>query len=207
VIGDLGSHLVEMAEGLAGPIETVAAQHARYVDARPDPGRSTSHFATGDAGDHPLRAVTNEDSFVAAARFANGALGTLEASRVVRGPRSSFGFEVYGSLGAVSWDLERMNEVHLFDSRDDPARWGFRRVVSGPEHPDFSPLSPGAGVGLSWQDLKTIEAHHLIGQLRGTRPPEAGVEQALRVALVLDAIERSVADRVWVTVDEDVACR
>jgi predicted dehydrogenase len=203
VIGDLGSHVIEMAEGLAGPIASLAARHSRYVDARPDPGLSTSHFATGDMGSHQLRAVTNEDSFVAAAQFANGALGTLEASRVARGPRASLGFEVYGSQGAVSWDLERMNEVHIFDASDDPARWGFRRVVSGPEHPDFSPLSPGAGVGLSWQDLKTIEAHHLVGQLRGTRSPEASVAQALRVAVVLDAIGRSAADGAWVTVDQD----
>jgi predicted dehydrogenase len=202
VIGDLGSHLVEMAEGLAGPIATIAAQHARYVHERPDPGRSTSHFATGDAGSHPLRAVTNDDSFVAAARFSNGALGTLEASRTVRGPRASFGFEVYGSLGAVSWDLERMNEVHVFDAREDPAGWGFRRIVSGPQHPDFSPLSPGAGVGLSWQDLKTIEAHHLVGQVRGSRPDEAGVLLALRVAIVLDAIERAASEGSWVAASD-----
>jgi predicted dehydrogenase len=200
VIGDLGSHVVEMAEALAGPIESVAADHARFIDARPDPGRSISHLAAGDVGSHPLRSVTNDDSFVAAARFAGGALGTLEATRVARGPHASFGFEVYGSHGALAWDLEQLNEIRVFESRDDPARSGFRRVVSGPDHPDFSPLSAGAGVALSWQDLKTIEAHHLVGQIRGIRPREADVSVALRVAQVLDAIERSAADRTWVRV-------
>lgn len=198
-IGDLGAHVVEMVEGLAGPVSAVAAAHERFIESRPDLGHGASHFAAAENTEAAPRQVTNDDSFAAVVRFECDALGTIEASRVLGGPRAAFGFEVYGSRGAVAWNLERMNEIQLFDASLSGAKSGFATVLSGPSHPGFSPLSPGPGVGLSWQDLKTLEAHELVGQVRGVERRQAGADLGLRVAEVLDAIERGARQQRWVT--------
>ena len=61
-IGDLGTHIIDLARFLAGEIETVAATVRTYV-----PGHEV------------------DDAFTASIELANGAIGTLEASRLARG--------------------------------------------------------------------------------------------------------------------------
>ena len=55
--------------------------------------------------------VENEDYVAALLRFASGARGVLEASRVAVGEQNNYGFEVHGTRGAVFWDFRRMNEL------------------------------------------------------------------------------------------------
>ena len=43
--------------------------------------------------------------------FASGARGTFEASRSIVGPESQMAFEVYGTKGALGWNLEKLNEL------------------------------------------------------------------------------------------------
>ena len=46
--------------------------------------------------------------------FENGARGTFEASRAIIGPESQMAFDVYGTKGALRWNLETMNEMDVF---------------------------------------------------------------------------------------------
>ena len=74
-------------------------------DRCPRPG-ARGHYAVGQPGD-PTGEVTNEDFAAALVVFANGVQGTFESSRSIIGPESQMAFEVYGTKGAVSWNLER----------------------------------------------------------------------------------------------------
>ena len=70
VLGDLGSHMIDLAQYLAGPIEAVSADIATV----------TRHAFDSDSGRKvPL---TLDDDVVLAIRFANGAHGTISLSRV-----------------------------------------------------------------------------------------------------------------------------
>jgi predicted dehydrogenase len=63
-------------------------------------------------------------------QFANGALGSFEASRFAPGRKNYNYFEIYGSKGSILFDLERMNELQFF-SADDPAyAQGFRTIIA-----------------------------------------------------------------------------
>jgi predicted dehydrogenase len=202
-MSDLGSHVVEMAEGLGGTIAEVAATQACFVTSRPEGSATTSHFERASGGtDRKRLPVTTDDAFVASVRFASGALGVLDASRVVAGPKSSFVFGVYGSEGAARWDLERMNEIDLYLPDSEESSSGFRRVVSGPTHPDFGRFSPGPGVGLGWQDLKTIEAFRLLRAISGGEPTDADASRGVRVAAVVDAIRGASNTQAWVSVKQ-----
>lgn len=74
--------------------------------------------------------VTVEDASFMIAEFANGALGSFEASRFAPGRKNYNYFEIYGSKGSIIFNLERMNELQLF-LRDDPAyAQGFRTIIA-----------------------------------------------------------------------------
>jgi len=91
-IGDLGTHVIDLARYLVGEIRSVGATVRTFV-----PGRRV------------------DDSFVATIEFETGAVGTLEASRLARGRINHNAFELNGTKGSVAFDQERMNELQISD--------------------------------------------------------------------------------------------
>jgi predicted dehydrogenase len=194
--GDLLSHVTDMAHMIAGPIERLVGNAETFIKQRPLPvsGEGT-HFSVG--GDGPTGDVTNEDYASALVRFTNGAQGSLEACRIIHGPRCQMAFEVHGTKGALSWDFERMNEMQLSLTSGDAASAGYVRVLSGPDHPFHIRFNPGPGIGLSYEDLKTIEAHQFLASIMSGKQDQPGFTEALAVAEVLSALDRSWQSGKW----------
>jgi predicted dehydrogenase len=194
-VGDLLSHVIDMAHFIAGPIDRLVGNVETFVKERPSaaPGAGT-HFSLGSG---PSRDVTNEDYAGAIVRFSDGAQGTLEACRVIQGPRCQMAFEVHGTKGALRWDFEKMNEMQLFLAGDDPESEGYVRVLSGPSHPFHVHFNPGPGIGLSYEDLKTIEAYQFLTTVATGTQGVPGFSEALSVAIVQAALQRSLRTGSW----------
>ena len=126
---DLNSHSVDLARYLVGDITAVSAMLTTFIKERPLPGAGAATFTAGSGESTGAGTVTVDDAAFMVARFANGALGSFEASRFAPGRKNYNHFEVYGSKGSVIFDMERMNELQLF-LRDDPAyAQGFRTIM------------------------------------------------------------------------------
>lgn len=195
--GDLLSHVIDMAHMLAGPIKRVVSNRETFIPERPlaTPGEGT-HFSQRTDG--PTGPVTNEDYVGALVSFTNGVQGTLEACRVINGPQCEMAFEVNGTLGAVRWNFEKMNELEVSLSEGTGgAPVGFTRILSGPQHPFHAAFNPGYGVGLGYQDMKAIEIYQFAQSIAdGTqRPP--GLEETAAVARVIQAIQKSWSTDSW----------
>jgi len=195
-LGDLMSHAIDMAHMIAGPIARVVGNQETFIRERPlaTPGEGT-HFTTRTEG--PTGAVTNEDYVGALVRFRNGVHGTLEACRVINGPKCQMAFEVNGTRGALSWDFERMNELVLYLPDGDGGHEGYTRIKTAPEHPFHAHFNPGAANGLGYDDLKTIEAYQFLQSVADGRQGTPGFAEALAVADVQAAIQRSWASERW----------
>ena len=75
-MGDLMSHVADMAHMLAGPVRRVIGQQALFVEDRPvAPAGEGTHFSVGTGGKR--EPVTNEDYAGALVEFENGARGDL----------------------------------------------------------------------------------------------------------------------------------
>jgi predicted dehydrogenase len=199
-LGDLMSHVVDMAHMLAGPLRRVVANQKTFIATRPvaTPGQGT-HFSVN--ADAPRAAVTNEDYVGALADFACGAQGSLEVCRVAKGPRCEMAFELNGTRGAVKWNYERMNELQLFlpdgtDEHDGPVL-----IQGGPAHPWYSSFYPGPGNSMSYEDLKIIEAWQFLKSVVEKKQGEPGFAEALSVAAVQDAMARSWTSGRWENVE------
>lgn len=199
ILGDLGSHAVDLAQFLLGPIASVTARTATVVDERPLPTAAGTHFDIVEAGE--LAAVENEDVVWSLVRFASGVTGTLEASRVAVGPQARYAFEVHGSLGAIAWDFERMNELSMFLPLENGDA-GYSRVLMGPKHDPFARFQPGPGLPMGYDDLKVVEAALFLESVVDGVQREPGVREALAAAKVIAAMERSAATGVWEAVGE-----
>jgi predicted dehydrogenase len=205
VLGDLLSHVADMSLFLAGPIRRVVGNRETFIKRRPSAASLAqsdaplAHSTAATSG--PLQEVTNEDYVGALVQFASGAQGSLEVCRVIQGHKCDWSFEVEGTQGAVSWNFERMNEINIFCPDGNAAHDGYSRIVSGPSHPFHSQFNPAAGTGLGYDDLKTIEAYQFLNSIAERRQGEPGFAEALRVARVLGAIERSCERESWQDVE------
>jgi predicted dehydrogenase len=194
--GDILSHAIDMAHMIAGPIQRVVGNVETFIRERPlpVPGVGT-HFSLG--GDGPKGKVTNEDYVGALVRFSNGAQGTLEACRVIKGPQCQLAFEVHGTKGALSWDFERLNELQLLLTSTDNPSGGYARVLSWPQHPFHARFNPGPGIGLGYEDLKTIEAFQFLTSIAEGKQGVPGFSESLEVAKVQAALQRSWKSGSW----------
>lgn len=197
-LGDLMSHVIDMAHMLAGPVERVTSDSEIFIRQRPipQPGSGTHYDKGGPDG--PQGDVTNEDYVSALVRFAGGARGILEACRVINGAKCDMSFEIHGTRGAAKWSMERMNELELQWRNDaNPAEDGYTTLLSGPAHPFHRHFNPAWGTGLGYDDLKAIEAFNFLSSLASGEQGQPGFAEALAVARVQQAIVRSWESGRW----------
>ncbi|TKT82549.1 Gfo/Idh/MocA family oxidoreductase [Aquamicrobium sp. LC103] len=188
-LGDLGCHLVSMAYGLMGPIDSLIADMQTIHETRPLPE------GTGRAD------VENEDTASALVRFSSGAQGTLSASRSAWGRKNKLAFEVHGTKGMIAFDQERMNELQLYRDEGPAGEQGFKTILTGPAHPPYGMFCPAPGHQLGFNDLKAIEAGAFLRWIAGGEKSSPDFAEALEFEKVIHAIARSAREGRRVEVD------
>ncbi|MTD15464.1 gfo/Idh/MocA family oxidoreductase [Nakamurella sp. YIM 132087] len=195
VLGDLASHGVDLAYHLLGDIDAVVADTAIFVPQRSLPTGATSGHGRSTGG--VLGEVENDDFVSALLRFARGARATLEASRVAVGEQNNYGFEIHGTRGALLWDFRRMGELGVSTGdayQDQPVS----TVYVGPGAGDYGLFQPGAATSMGYDDLKVIEGAAFLTSIATGTPHGATVADAVRSAVTLDAMSRSLETGAWV---------
>jgi predicted dehydrogenase len=197
VLGDIMSHVIDMAHMLCGPIERVVSNRHTFITERPlpIPGQGT-HFSLGQPGD-PTGPVENEDYVGALVQFENGVQGSLESCRAIFGPKCEMAFEINGTQGAIKWNFERMNELELYLPGQDGTHDGYTKILGGPAYPFHGRFNPGDGIGLGYEDLKCIEAYHFLQSIVDGQAREPSFASALALANVQAAMIRSWGHGGW----------
>ncbi len=188
-LGDIGSHIIDLAHFLVGQIDEVCSHLKTFVKQRPLPGRKSR-----------LGRVTVDDAAAFLARFRSGVVGSFEATRFATGRKNYHGFEIYGSKGALIFNFEAMNELHFYSCAEKKERQGFRRIlVTEASHPYFSAWwPPGHIIGYEHTFVHAIA--EFLNCLAAGRPPSPGFEDGVRCQAVLEAVEQSAHARRWVKV-------
>ncbi len=187
-IADLGSHLIDMALCMVGPVDSVCAQAVTFIGSRP----------AGDGGTAP---VTVDDAASALLRFESGARGTMEVARAAVRRPCDFTVEVNGSQGTLVFSYARLNELWYGGADDDIRLYGMRRIrAEHPSHPyaaQWWPIGQGVGYGSSF-------ANQAADLLEGwpDAPWSPGFRDGATVQAVCDAMETSAASGRWVSVSE-----
>jgi predicted dehydrogenase len=191
VLGDLASHAVDLVRYvLHDEITSVLADTAVFIPERLRPTGATSGHAVA-AGGVP-GPVENDDHVAALLRLSTGARVLLEASRVAVGEQNAYGFEVHGTAGRLAWDFRRMGELQL--SRGPAAQdQSVATVLVGPGAGEYAAFQPGAGIAMGYDDLKVVELRDLLASVGAGRPVGVDLTDAVRAAVVLDALVSSSA--------------
>ena len=201
-LGDIGAHIVDLTQFVTGQRLTgVNAMLETFVKQRPLPAASSGLSASGGTS---MGDVTVDDAAVFFGRLDGGALASYEATRFATGRKNSIRVEVNGSTGSLAFDLERLNELELYESAgtSDAGEEGFRRIlVTEPTHPYLGAWWP-PGHTLGWAESFTHEVKDLVEAVAAGSDPSPSFEDGLQVQLVLEAVQRSAADRgCWTDVE------
>jgi len=189
-LGDISSHSLDLARFLVGEIEELAGTVETYIKQRPlpeDPKRKGK--------------VTVDDASAAVVRFKNGAIGTVEGSRLCAGRKNYNRFEINGSKGSVAFDLERMNELQVYFTDDAKNVQGFRDVMV--TEPGVHPYihgwwPPGHIIGYEHTFVHAI--YDFLEAIASGKKAKPDFEDGVRNQAVLEAWARAARTKRWVKV-------
>jgi predicted dehydrogenase len=185
VTGDLLAHCIDTSLWLNGSIESVAAVTETFIKER-------KHNLTGK-----IQKVGIDDASAFLARFANGSLGTFEATRYARGHKALYTFEINGENASIIWDLHDLHRLQYFDHRDENKLRGWRSIhVTDRDHPYMKHWwVPGLQIGYEHTFVHQV-ADFLCGLATGDMPSPS-FRDALATDYVTDAVLAAAKSEVW----------
>ena len=182
-MGDLAPHPVNCMLALMGPVAELSARIETVHATRPGP-------------DGPV-AVDNDDQAQLMLRFASGVMGHLFISRIATGRKMGYAYEIHGTKGAIRFDQEDQNAVHLYRAEGPEATRGFTRILTGPQHPDYLAFCQGPGHGTGYQDQIIIEAKDFLTAIATGRPVWPTFRDGLAVSRIIDTAFKASDDGRW----------
>ncbi len=183
-LGDLAPHVINQALGLMGPIEELnAVMETVYPERNGIP-------------------VTNDDQVQMMVRFASGVGGHITACRTATGRKMGYAYEIFGTQGAIRFDQEDQNAIWFYDETENHAERGFKKILTGPAHPDFKAFCLGPGHGTGYQDQIIIEAKDFLEAIAAKENRWPTFSDGLEVSRVTAAARISHAERRWTKISE-----
>ena len=187
-LGDIGSHVIDLARFLVGEITDVTGALETFVKERPLPDDASTKAP-----------VTVDDAAAAVVRFANGALGTIEATRYATGPQE---------LQPLR-DQRQPRQRRVRSGTDERARavsgvrpTGRARVPHDSRHRSRASVHQGVVAARARHRVGAHVHAHRVRFARGDgagTPASPSFEDGVANQRVMDAIERAAAAKNWVT--------
>ena len=187
VLRDLGSHVLDLVDWLAGPLEEIRAETRILYPTRPD----------GAGG---VQAVDAEDQVILTVRCAGGTLGTLEASKIATGAEDDFRVELHGTRGALRFDLMQPDFLEMY-SLADPGMplggtRGWKKVAALSRYPAPAGFpSPRATSG--WMRGHVHCQYSFLEAVAEGRQPDPSLSRGIEVQRLMDCAEVSARTGTW----------
>lgn len=188
---DLGSHIIDLLYYVLGEFDAVNGTLDTLIKQRP--------AAPGSA---ELAAVDVDDIALLHARLADGALGTVEISRMGTGATNDLAFEIFGQLGAIRFDLSDPGALYVYDAREADAplggQRGFRKLEAagryeGQRAPDWT-MRPG------FMRAHAECQYQFIRAIWDDKPTAPSFDDGAHVQRIMAAAERSSEQGGWVEI-------
>jgi predicted dehydrogenase len=198
-LGDIGAHIIDLSEYITGSQLVEVSGTMETITKRRPVLENTAGL--GGSGGTEMGDVTVDDVALFTGRYDSGVLGSFEATRYATGRKNALRIEISGSLGALSFDLERLNELQFFDATAPAETQGFTTIlVTESEHPYISAWWP-AGHMLGYEHAFSHQAKDFVDAVTSGTPASPSFDDGVHVQRVLAAVEGSShAGSAWTTI-------
>ena len=200
IIGDTGSHVFSFMEFLVGPVAKLVADNFIVTPKRP----VVDGLAYGESaelkGDEDWADITNPDGTNLMVKFANGARGLVDFSRVATGRKFMQTYEIYGTKGSLAYTYDEVNRLRFYSNADKIGRRGYREIDVGPENETFRAFLPLPNFALGYNESKIIEAAEVIKSIVTNTPAWPTFENGHHICQIVDACMTSSETQSWVDI-------
>lgn len=206
-VGDIGSHVVDLAHYLVGQISEVNSIVSTFIKDRPLQSGGFDALGGASTSDGPRGEVDVDDESVTLVKFRDGAVGSIEATRNAWGRNNFITFEIHGTEGSIVFNYENRDELQVAFKNDPADRRGFRTVYTGPNTPYGKALWPIPALGIGYGETKIIEAYEFMKAVAEGGSVRPDFADGYQTALVDEAILDSGRTGLWTPVTEHVRAR
>jgi predicted dehydrogenase len=187
VLQDLGSHVVDLMEHLVGPFAEVLAETRILYPQRPN-----------QRGERvPVEA---DDQMLMLAKLPNGAVGSIEATKIATGAEDEMRFEIHGTHGALRFNAMDPNYLEAYDLREPEAplggQRGWRKIATVQRYEKPAGF-PGPKFSIGWIRGHMHCLYNFLDAVATGRPAEPSLARGLELHHVLAVAEESAATREW----------
>ncbi|MCW3492635.1 Gfo/Idh/MocA family protein [Microbacterium sp. SSM24] len=194
--GDIGSHLIDIAEYLCGPIRRVCGLQVARDRSSADAGWLDGDGAGEGGGLDEAATWLGE--------FENGTIGTFSAGFFSPGKKNSLTFEIDATRGSVAFDWNNPDQLIIDMIDDDPSLAGPRTVeISQSEQPEIWYGVPGLGQG--YIDGMATQLRRFLDAVASGGDAHPDFSEAVRVQQVVDAVELAAKSDAWVVIPSQLA--
>lgn len=196
VLFDLGSHAIDLLSFVLGD-----APENRISAVR---GLSQIVYPERVGPDGKPWKTNADEAFYITARLAGGACGTVEASKVTVGANDDFTLAVYGTKGALKFDLMNPNYLYVYDS-DRPStpyggERGFTTVECVGRYDSPEAVFPGMRAPIGWARGHIHSMYRYLSAVADGTPFSPSFADGAYVNRVMEAAYRSDASGLEETV-------
>lgn len=184
VLYDLGTHAIDLLTWLcgAGLAQVVAQQKTLYKE-RP---------SMLDANE--LAEQDTDDMTIILATLTDGALGSIEVSKIATGAQDELRFEIHGTRGALRFDLMQPNYLEFFDGSDPElplgGTAGYKRIHCLQRY-DSPAGFPGPKFSIGWLRGHLHCLYSFIDSVHSGKPFEPSIARGIQLEKWIAAAAKS----------------
>ena len=188
--GDMNAHLVDLARYLVGEVTDVSGTQDIFIKER----------RIGEGSE--TREVTADDATSFLCHFENGAMGSFITSRFATGRKNYLKFELFGSKGALKFELERLNELQYYSTTDEQGDQGFRTIlVTENVHPFINAWWPPGHI-IGWEHTFIHEIKAFLDAIANNEDVVPNFYDGWKTQQVMDAVVIAAASRKWINIGQ-----
>ena len=179
---DLGSHIVDLCRYLCGEFDEVYA-------------KEQIAFPEHKCADGSIWQTNADEAVYMTATLKCGAVGTLTASKITVGENDGLTFSVYGTDGAIKFDLMEPDWLYFYDANTEGGSFGgykgFTKIESVGRYPAPSGKFPSPKAPNGWLRGHIESMYAYLSAVNAGREASPSFADGARVQEVLEAAHRS----------------
>lgn len=181
-LADLGPHAIDLCHLLVGRLKNVSA-------------RSQIAFSTHTSPDGSVWRTNADEAFYLTCEAECGAIGSISVSKIVLGSADGLSFEIYGSRGAVKFDLTQPNWLYFYDGEQPVSPLGgcrgYTRIECIGRYTQLAAPFPSAKATVGWLRGHVMSMANYIFCVAHEQAVSPSLVDGIDVMSVMDAARRS----------------